>query len=112
MKKIANALKIFVLSFFIYSCAVSNPSWTNIGSERVYIENCRDTLKFEQLDSVLRNYEIHPTGTEWSTMKYYTVEKDEMTQFVYTKNDTTFIINKINNNDYVFLMRYLNKVDK
>lgn len=111
MKKIITILSILTLGFFIYSCSISNPSWTNIGSERVYIENCRDTLDFRQLDSTLRENGIHPSEKEWTTMKYYNLEKDEMTQFVYTLKDTTYIVNKINNEDYVFLKRYLNKVE-
>ena len=110
MKKIIVLLTI-ALSVFIYSCSISNPSWTNIGSERVYIENCRDTLDFRQLDSTLRENGIHPSEKEWTTMKYYNLEKGEMTQFVYTLKDTTYIVNKINNEDYVFLKRYLNKAE-
>lgn len=110
MKKII-AILLMTLSLLIYSCSISNPSWTNIGSERVYIENCRDTLNFEELDSTLRANVIHPIGEKWTTIKYYTPEMDEMTQFIYTKKDTTFIVNKINSTDYVFFKRYLNKIE-
>lgn len=110
MKKIISLLLVICLTF---SCAITtvSPSWSNIGSERVYIENCRDTLEFEQLDSVLRSQQIHPSLAEWTTMKYYNPDKEEMTQFVYTKKDTTYIVNKINNTDYVLFKRYLNKVE-
>ena len=111
MKKVIIILSI-AISLLIYSCSVSNPSWTNIGYDRVYIENCRDTLDFKELDSTLRANGIHPIDKKWTTMKYYTPEKDEMTQFVYTKKDTTFIINKINSTDYIFFKRYLlNKIE-
>lgn len=109
MKRIISILLILIVG--IYSCSVYKPSWTNIGYDRVYIENCRDTLNFKELDSTLRANEIHPIDEEWTTMKYYTPEKDEMTQFVYTKKDTTFIINKINSTDYIFFKRYLNKIE-
>lgn len=108
MKKLISVILILLISF---SCSVTTPSWTNIGHERVYIENCRDTLDFRGLDSTLKANGIHPLDKEWTTMRYYTPEKEEMTQFVYTKKDTTFIINKINSTDYIFIKRYLNNVE-
>ena len=68
-------------------------------------------MVLKELDSTLKVNGIHPIDEEWTTMKYYTPEKDEMTQFVYTKKDTTFIINKINSTDYIFFKRYLNKIE-
>jgi hypothetical protein len=111
MKKLIATLVILIIGFIIYSCAVSAPSWSNIGSERVYIEDCRDTFKIEQLDSALKTHCINPSLKEWSTMKYYTPEKEEMNQFVYTKNDTSYVINKINSDNYIFYRRYLNKTE-
>jgi uncharacterized protein YxeA len=108
MKKI---IAFIVSILIVFSCAISTPSWTNIGSDKVYIENYRDTVEFVELDSILNTHNIHPTSTEWSTMKYYTPEKEEMTQFVYTKKDTTFIVNKTIDG-YIFLMRYLNKYNE
>lgn len=100
----------FIISIIlIISCAISYPSWKNIGSPGVYVESARDTIEFAQIDSVLGYYNIHPTLNEWTTIRYYTPEKNEVTQFVYTKKDTTYIVNKIDNKNYVFVKRYLNK---
>lgn len=109
MKKV---LSILLAMMLLFSCSVTSvaPSRNNIGLDRVHIENCSDTLRFEQLDSTLRSQQIHPIETEWTTMRYYDLEKGESTQFVYTKKDTTYIISKINNTDYVFIKRYLNTV--
>lgn len=106
MKKIV----AFIISIIlVISCAVSYPSWKNIGGPGVYVESVRDTIEFVQLDSILKRNNIHPTVNEWTTMRYYTPEKNELTQFVYTRKDTTYIVNKIDNKNYVFVKRYLNK---
>lgn len=107
MKKIVIILSVIVLGFFIYACSISKNSWSDIGSDAIYVEYCRDTLDSNQLDSALRTHNVHPDISEWSTMKYYSPYKEEMHQFIYTKNDTTFIINKINDDDYIFFVRHL-----
>ena len=106
MKRIIAILTTLLIVFVIYSCAVSMPSWTNIGSEKVYIEDCRDTLEFEELDSVLSKNGIYPLDSEWTIIKYYTPEKEEMTQFVYSVKDTTYVINKTDSEDYIFYKKY------
>lgn len=108
MKRIIAILFIII---GLYSCSISNPSWTNIGSERVYIENCRDTLNYSQLDSAIRANHIYPSISGWSSMRYFDDNKNELMQFTYTKKDTTYIVNKINAEDYVFIKRYLNKAE-
>ena len=45
---------------------------------------------------------------EWSVIRYYTPDLYEMTQFVYTKSDTTYVINKTDSL-YIFTARRLNK---
>lgn len=107
MKRIVIILSVIVLGFFIYACSISKNSWSDIGSDRIYVEHCRDTFDHNQLDSALRTYDVHPNISEWSTMRYYSPDKEKMHQFVYTKNDTTFIVNKINAEDYVFFIRHL-----
>ena len=105
MKKI---IAFIMAAFIIFSCAVTAPSWTNYGSDGVYVEYCRDTLSYDQLDSALASHRLTPTWDEWATMKYYSPEKDEMTQFTYTKSDTTYVINKTDSL-YIFIARRLNK---
>ena len=106
MKKI---IAFIMMAFIVFSCAVTAPSWTNYGSDGVYVEYCRDTLSYVQLDSTLNKNDIHPFNKKWDTIKYYNSNGDEITQFVHSKNDTTFIVNKINSKDYIFIKRYLNK---
>lgn len=109
MKKIIVILLSFIIS--LYSCSISAPSWSSIGSERVYIEDCRDTFKIYQIDSVLKTHSINYKFTNWSNMKYYTPEKEELSQYIYIKKDTSFVINKINAENCIFYRRYLNKTE-
>lgn len=105
MKKI---IAFIMAVFIIFSCAVTAPSWTNYGSDGVYVEYCRDTLSYDQLDSALNSHALNPSLNNWTVMKFYTLDKSELTQYVYTKSDTTYIINKTGF-DYIFTARRLNK---
>ena len=105
MKKI---IAFIMAAFIIFSCAVTAPSWTNYGSDGVYAEYCRDTVDFLQLDSTIKSHGITSSMNEWSVIRYYTPDLDEMTQFVYTKSDTTYVINKTDSL-YIFTARRLNK---
>ena len=97
-----------VAVLMIFSCGITSPSWMNYGSDGVYIEYCRDTLSYDQLDSALISHRLTPTWDEWTIMKYYSPERDEMTQFTYTKSDTTYVISKIDST-YIFTAKCLNK---
>ena len=108
MKKI---VAFITAVFIVFSCAVTAPSWTNYGYDGVYIEYCRDTLSYDQLDSTLTSHRLTPTWNEWATMKYYSPEREEMIQFTYTKLDTTYVISKTDS-IYVFTAKCLNKSNK
>ena len=105
MKKI---IAFIMAVFIVFSCAVTAPSWTNYGSDGVYVEYCRDTVDFLQLDSTIKSHGITSSMNEWSVIRYYTPDLDEMTQFVCTKSDTTYVINKTDSL-YIFTARRLNK---
>lgn len=98
---------VTLIIFLTIGCAVTAPSWYNIGSEKTAIELCRDTVTYEQLDSVCKSHEIYPSSEEWSTMTYYSKElKDEMNQFIYTCGaDTLYTITNFGDDQFIFTMR-------
>lgn len=71
----------------IFSCGISTnaPSWTNIGSDGVYVEVCNDTLTQHQIDSVLND-----EYKSWDKMKYYNSSTDSLVQWTTVRNDTVF----------------------
>lgn len=102
MKKFIFAIITIVL--FI-GCAVTTPSWTNIGSDGVYIETHRDTIQFNQLDSLLKSHNIKPTLEEMAVMYFHNSNEDFITQYTYTRGqDTIYVITSINDS-YVFTKR-------
>lgn len=107
MKKV---ISIICLLLVVFSCAVtkSTPSWSNIGYDGVYIEYCRDTVTYEQLDSVLNSNNIDVKLNNWSKINFYTVNKNNIEQFTYTKYDTLYVVNKLEDN-YIFTARCINK---
>ena len=117
MKKI---LAVIISLFIVFSCAITkySPSWIDISTNGVYVEYCKDTLTYDQLDSVLRVHDIKPSKEEVHMIKYYNIENDyQMSQFVYNKYakrsnviDTTFIINNFDDK-YILTIRAFNKYE-
>lgn len=119
MKK---ALIILISIFIVFSCAVTAPSWTNIGSDGVYIENCRDTISYNQIDSVIKSNNIKYDLERWSKISLYNGNvgnNDVMTQWTITTgtelSDTIYVITKFSDMDslYIFTKKSKqNKLDK
>lgn len=107
MKRIIAIITIITSVILVFSCAISSPNWIDYGQEGVYIEYCRDTITHDELDSVLASHKINPNWNEWSVIKYYEPDYDEMTQFTFTSSDTTYTINKTRST-YIFTARCLN----
>lgn len=98
---------VTLIIFLTIGCAVTAPSWYGIGSEKTAIELCRDTVTYEQLDSVCKSHGIYPSEEEWSTMTYYNKEsKEAMHQYVYTRGqDTLYTITNFGGEKCIFTMR-------
>lgn len=96
---------ILVTISLLIGCAVTKPSWTNIGSDGIYIETHRDTIHFNQLDSLLKSHNIKPTLDEMAVMYFSNSDEDFIAQYTYTKGqDTIYVITDINDS-YVFTRR-------
>lgn len=102
MKRLISILTIILIAF---SCAVTTPSWTNIGSEGVYIENCRDTVSFNQLDSICDSHKITRNLSDWSIMNYYNSKDDMMSQWTYIRNTDTIYTITHTDSTYIFTMK-------
>ena len=105
MKKIF----IIILSIFIiFSCGITKSTWCDIGFEGSYIEFCRDTVKIDQLDSVMISNNINTELKNWSNMDFYTPEKEKISQYTYVKSDTVYVISEIDST-YIFTGKCINK---
>ena len=102
-----NIIVVFLIILMTFSCNVT-PLWTNIGSNGVFIENCNDTILYNQFDSVCDYHNISTPVTDWSKMTYYNDKEDLMIQWTYnTKNaDTIYTITYIDNL-YIFTIKTL-----
>lgn len=98
---------VTLIIFLTIGCAVTAPSWYNIGSEKTAVELCRDTVTYEQLDSVCKSHGIYPSEEEWSTMIYHNKEsKETMNQYMYTRGqDTLYTITNFGGEKCIFTMR-------
>lgn len=75
----------------IFSCGISTnaPSWTDIGSDGVYVEVCNDTLTQYQIDSTL-----NAAYKDWDKMTYYNSSTDSLVQWTTVKNDTVYNVTR------------------
>lgn len=98
---------VTLIIFLTIGCAVTTPSWYSIGSEKTAVELCRDTVTYEQLDSICKSHEIYPSEEEWSSIIYYNKDSNEaMNQYVYTRGrDTLYTITNFGGEKCIFTMR-------
>lgn len=97
---------VTLIIFLTIGCAVTAPSWYSIDSEKSTVELCRDTVTYEQLDSVFKSHKIYPSEEEWSTIIYYNKDsKEAMNQYVYTRGqDTLYTITNFGSEKCIFTM--------
>lgn len=105
--KLFKRLIATLIIFLTISCAVTTPSWQQIGSDKIQVELCRDTVTYEQLDSLCNAHKINPTVEEWSSMVYYNKESAEaMNQYIYTCGpDTLYTITNFGGEKCIFTIR-------
>ena len=100
-----------ILIFLTLSCGtLSNTNrWYEIGSDNVQVELCRDTVSYQQLDSICMYHNIRPSQDDWISMRYYNTENELMNQYVYVEYpNILYTITNFGDDRYIFVVRELN----